>query len=367
MSAETVVDQPPATEVPKAEPPPKVTGGAALVKIADRGIVLSNLDDLLRFARLIVEGGAAPEWAFARVPDKAPPDQSVRIASGAVAIAIQVGLEHGLGLLGGLQAFIVLDGHISWRGEAAAAKIRNSPVCVTGSLKFWCEGEGAQIKGVAVAHRVGYSDPDRREFTYRDAAGADLLKKWNWKNYAKRMYQWRALAWLSKDVFSDLLGGFPLAEDVQDYERRPEKSAAASVVDRARLSPPPAPDPLMAELGLFSAKPAAQQTVEVPATPVHTEVVPAAATADPSGLSPLDLGQAPAAPDPAPTFPTESDLQRVRADVAEAEILDRAAAPAPGCTHPAIPPSRLEPGKTVVCPDCGEELTLELTLTSEQG
>lgn len=233
----TLTDAAPA-EAPKPEP-----GAGRLVSIQGKGIVLRNMEDLLRFARLVVEGGAAPEWAFGK-------DGDFKRATGAVAIAIQAGLEHGLGLLGGLQAFVVLDGHVTWRAEAAAAKIRNSPVCRPGSLQFWCEGEGEQRKGVATAWRVGDHEPTRVEFTFADARTAKLLGKFNWTNYPKRMFQWRALSNLAKDKFSDVLGGFPLADEVEDYEA-PARTVQTPAA-RAALPPPAAPDPLMAELGVLS-------------------------------------------------------------------------------------------------------------------
>lgn len=251
----------PATAIEKKEPTAGAIAAAA-VSIQANGLVLRNMEDLIRFSRLIVKSGAAPAWA---IDDKLPPDSDrfIEKAAGAVAIAVQAGLEHGLGLLGGLQAFVVLDGHISWKGEAAAAKIRNSGVCRPGTLDFWSEGDGENRKGIAVAHRVGDAQPARREFTYRDAKQAGLLTKFNWQKYPGRMFQWRALSWLARDKFSDVLGGFPLADEVQDFG----EPAPMARVERTALPAPVSPDPLMAQLGVEAPAPATA-VVEVEAQPV---------------------------------------------------------------------------------------------------
>ncbi|NIQ94514.1 MAG: hypothetical protein GWN87_10080, partial [Desulfuromonadales bacterium] len=65
------------------------------------------------------------------------------------------------------------------------------------------------MSGVAVAHRVGYKEANRVEFTVKDAKQAGLWgKAGSWQQYPKRMLQWRAVGLLARDVFPDVLGGF---------------------------------------------------------------------------------------------------------------------------------------------------------------
>lgn len=212
--------------------PPPEPGRAALVEIGERGLMLRSLDDLLRFARMCVADGAAPKG----------------MTHGQAALAIQAGLERGLGPLGGLQQCVVVNGVLSWRGQGAAALIQNSPACIRGTLRFWHEGEGDLQKGVAVAHRVGYREADRREFTVQDARRGRLWGKAGpWTEYPGRMLAWRALGLLARDVFPDVLGGFPMAEEAVDFE------APATPMPPPRVALPPAsPDPLMAVIGLPS-------------------------------------------------------------------------------------------------------------------
>ncbi len=222
--------QPMLTLTSETQAPPKERGAAALVPVGDRGVMLRSLDDLLRFARMAVEGGAAPRG----------------MSAGAAAVAIQAGLERGLGPLGGLQNIVVINGTASWRGQGAAALIQNSTVCRPGTLRFWTEGKGDQMRGVAVAHRVGYSQPERREFSVKDARQGGLWgKDGPWRQYPARMLAWRALGLLARDVFPDVLGGFPLAEEAEDFA--PSTNSPAT---RTEAPAPASPDPLMGVLGV---------------------------------------------------------------------------------------------------------------------
>lgn len=223
--------------------PPKEKNAAALVEIGRNGIMLKSLDDLLRFARMAVAGGAAPK----------------SMTEGAAALAIQAGLERGLGLLGGLQQCVVINGVLSWRGQGAYALIQNSPLCKPGTLKFGAEGEGENMKGVATAWRVGYDKPDTREFTVKQAKQARLWgKQGPWTEYRERMLAWRALGLLARDVFPDVLGGFPLAEEAEDFE--PIVVEKPPIIPRVELPAPTKPDPMLEALEIV---PKAEEVIDV--------------------------------------------------------------------------------------------------------
>jgi hypothetical protein len=249
-----------ALTVESVAPPPE-KNKAALVEMGNNGVMLRSLDDLLRFARMAVAGGAAPK----------------SMSEGAAAVSIQAGLEVGLGPLGGLRNGLVINGVFSWRGKAAAALIQNSAVCKPGTLKYWCEGEGENRKGVAEAWRVGYASKDRREFTINDAKQARLWGKAGpWTEYSSRMLKWRALGLLADDVFSDVLGGFPLAEEAVDFEPIVEKRPP--ITTKPELPASVGPDPLLEALDINPAKEEAPEIVE-------TEVA-AATDAEPKETGP---------------------------------------------------------------------------------
>ena len=209
------------------EVPGKPTS-ADMVAVTSGGIEIQNLDELMKFSRMLVADGAAPKnWS-----------------AGQVAIAIQSGLQVGLGLLGGIQQGAVINGIFSWRGQAAVALIQNSGKCKRGSLEFGCRGEGDQRVGYARAWRVGYAAPVERTFSVSDARRAGLwTKSGPWHDYPDRQLAWRAVGFLARDIFPDVLGGFPLAEEAVDFEElEPQRSEEGA---RPELLSPPAHDPLM--------------------------------------------------------------------------------------------------------------------------
>lgn len=229
-------------QVADIKPPPPEAGAGkeiSIIKtdIARGGIMLRNLEDLQRFARLAVSGGAAPQG----------------MTEGQAVIAIQAGLERGLGPLGGLQQAVVINGTLSWRGQAALALIRNSGVCHQGTLKLGCSGEGDNRIGWCAAHRVGYDEPDRREFSVKDAKEARLwTKQGPWQEHRSRQLMWRAVGFIARDYFSDVLGGFPLAEEAADY--KPIAQDKPPITAKAELPPPAAPDPLLSALSIAPAE-----------------------------------------------------------------------------------------------------------------
>jgi len=244
----------------QTEAPEPKRGAAALVAIGERGVMLRSLDDLLRFARMAVQGGAAPKG----------------MTEGAAAVAIQAGLERGLGPLGGLQNVVVVNGVASWRGQGAFALIQNSGVCRQGTLRFGTEGEGDLMVGWATAHRAGYAQPDRRTFTVKDARTARLWGKGGpWQEYPGRMLAWRALGLLARDVFPDVLGGFPLAEEAEDFGAT---APALARVERGSLPAPSTPDPLLGALGIEAAAPTPE--AEPAPFPSHADADKAIAEAE---------------------------------------------------------------------------------------
>lgn len=234
----TPVAIPPESAIAKRE------GAAAPIPMGERGVVIKTFQELRAFADLCVAGGMAPKG----------------MSGAAAAVAIQAGLERGLGLLGGLQQCVVINGNLGWRGQAAFALVLNSGKCVPGTLKMGCIGEGEDMRGWAEGQRIGYAEPKRVEFSVKDARTAGLWgKEGPWKQYPKRQLQWRAFGFLARDLWADVLGGFPLADELYDH---PEMRArVVSPPNEARaLPPPPADDPLN-ELIFGGKKPAAEPAI----------------------------------------------------------------------------------------------------------
>jgi hypothetical protein len=260
--------------------------GPAAIEMGGRGIILRSFEDLQRFAKMVAESGTLPKG----------------MTQAGAAVAIQAGLERGLSPLGGLQACIVINGVLSWRGWAAMALVRNSGHCKPGTLRVWTEGEGDSLVGKATAWRVGYEAPELITWTVKDAVKAGLWgKEGPWRSRPGNMLMWRAMGDLARFHWSDVLGGFPLQEEAEDFEELPRSTASGTRPDPLALTAP-AEDPLLAGI---------DKPPEAQASPIIN----------------------------AAREPGEDDEP-------------------PRCAHPVVPPSRLallKASATIVCPDCGEE------------
>lgn len=241
-------------EKPQTAPQKASAERRAMVPIGERGIALQNLDDLMKFA----------EMAVSEVGPKG-------MTKGQAAIAIQAGLERGLGLLGGLQAAVVINNVLSWRGWAAVGFIQNSPVIVPGSFKSWVDGEGDSRTGYCAAQRKGYSEPFLRKFSVRDAKLAGLWGKGGpWTSRPDNMLEWRPIGDMARFHFGDVMGNLPIAEDVESGGYGlPEQ--VRELPAEPRPSPPsPIRDPILIELVPGAqerqAPAAAPQMIEVEAT-----------------------------------------------------------------------------------------------------
>lgn len=247
-------------EASKAEPPALVaTSGKAPMVMSERGVQLRSFAELWRFAQTALAGGVAPKGMT---------------SVGQVALAIQTGMEAGLTPMHSLQAVVVINGNTSWRGQAAVGLIRADARCKY--IRHWSEGKGEEMKGVCVSLRSGASREEKTEFTVAQARTAGLWQKKGrkgedtpWITYPDRQLMWRAVGFHGKDHWADVLGGFPIAEEAQDYPARED------VHVRASLPPPSSPDPLLA-----GEAPAASAVIDIPSD----EIAPCCGKAHPPGI-----------------------------------------------------------------------------------
>ncbi len=133
---------------------------------------------------------------------------------GNVLVAIQWGMEVGLGPLQAMQNIAVINGRPSLWGDALLALCKASPVCEY--ITEECDGQTA----VCTAKRRGDPSPVVREFSMEDAKRAGLAgKQGPWTQYPKRMLQMRARGFCLRDAFPDVLKGMASAEEEQDKPR----------------------------------------------------------------------------------------------------------------------------------------------------
>jgi hypothetical protein len=224
-------------EKPRSPAEKERVDALAKVPMGNRGVMIQAMDDLKEFAETAVRSGTAPK----------------KMEVGQAMMAIQAGLERGLGPLGGLQACVVINGVLSWRGWAAKGFIQQSGLVVPGTFHSGCEGsienrrESVAV-GFATAKRKGYDAPFRREFSVADAKRAGLWgKDGPWQTAAAAMLEWRAIGALARFEFPEILGGIPIAEEVAGGYGPPEVTVE-DPQERAHRPAPKVTDPLLGQI-----------------------------------------------------------------------------------------------------------------------
>ncbi len=216
------------------------------VAMGERGLELRTLEDAWRFATGLVQGGMVPKSL----------EKAGERAVGAVVGILQAGKELGLQPMFALSNVTFVNGRVGLMGDAARAVVK-----MRGGLRpgtdFRVEYAGAENTPewtcTVTAHRAGMEEPSSASFSLGDAMRAGLVRlqegrvqargynDWNnhgpWATYTKRMLMYRALGFLCRDTFGDLLAGATLVEELQDYPAAPERD----------VTPPKEPDPLLAD------------------------------------------------------------------------------------------------------------------------
>lgn len=211
------------------------------VAMGSRGLALDNLDAAIRFADGLVKAGMVPKGVS---------------HPGAVVGLIEAGKELGLAPMYALSNLTFTNGRLGIMGDAAKALIRGNGMLEPGT-DFTEEYVGEEMTPewtcTVIAQRKGMQKPFARSFSMREAIAARLVKLENgralsrtrdgwgdhgpWSAYTKRMLMYRALGFLVRDYFSDVLGGAVLTEELRDYP----------TTDAVTVVAPTEPDPLLAD------------------------------------------------------------------------------------------------------------------------
>lgn len=192
-----------------------------------RGILIGNMNDLARFAKMIYDSGLAPN-GFKNMQS--------------VAIAVEMGLELGMTPMMALQNIGVINGRPGIFGDAAKALVEASGLLADYSEHpgRWCdvcerEGDaknkcpkcasdlcaGEHHGYIATSLRVGRRLPVVSGFNIRMAKKAGLWgKQGTWTQYPNRMLMFRARGFNLRDNFPDVLKGFKTTEELDDYPSR---------------------------------------------------------------------------------------------------------------------------------------------------
>lgn len=163
-----------------------------------KGLILSGLDDMWRFANYVVSSGFAPKGME---------------SPAAVLVAMQAGAEVGLSPMQAIQNIAVINGRPAMWGDATKGLVDASGLCESFEEGF----EGTEYNDGFTAwcrvRRVGRADVTST-FSVADAKRAGLWDKPGpWKQYPKRMLKARARAFALRDAFPDVLKGLRIAEE----------------------------------------------------------------------------------------------------------------------------------------------------------
>jgi hypothetical protein len=217
-----------------------------------RGIIISQYDELVRFAETVASSGLAPKGM-----------ENPK----AVFVAVQMGLEVGLTPMAALQNVAVVNGRPTLWGDAQLAVCRG-----TGELELfeeWFEVGGQKTTrnpskyedDTAAICKVKRANGQAVEsaFSVADAKRANLWGKAGpWTQYPFRMLRNRARSFALRDTFGDALKGFRSAEEVQDEapvrDVTPPSAATSALFQqpaplpeakpsRRKAAPPPDPQP----------------------------------------------------------------------------------------------------------------------------
>lgn len=198
--------------------------GASIAPIVPRSI-----EEAFRMAEMLKIANMAPDSL--KTPE-------------AVCVAILHGLEVGMTPLAAVQSIAVINGKPSLWGDGFLAVIQAS-----GLLEWKREYEekvdGEGLTAFCVMKRKGDPEPATCKFSEKDTDAAGLKGKAGpWRSYPARMRKMRARAFAGRDLFSDVLKGMKMAEEVNDYvDVIPNDGGTQAAAPRqqatSRLRPPP--------------------------------------------------------------------------------------------------------------------------------
>lgn len=129
-------------------------------------------------------------------------------------VKIDQGVKMGLSPKLALEQIANINGKMVIWGEALSALVLRSGLLV--DYKQWFDNETNTAH--CLMKRKGFESPMEYTFSYDDAKAANLMGKGVWASYPKRMCANRARGFLIKDLFSDVLQGVFVREEVEDYD-----------------------------------------------------------------------------------------------------------------------------------------------------
>jgi len=189
-----------------------------------------TVEKMEAFAKILLGSKLVPFHFYEKGPDNKP-DFTKGKTEAVVAVLIQ-GYQLQLPPLTALQHIIPVNGLLSIKGDLAKSMIFNSGKLKTGSWKETEEGSIDQESLVVsiTASRIDNGQTITRSFSVAQAKRAGLwittqqvngqdgwkYKQSPWFRYPARMINYRALGFLARDLFPDVMSGIYTTEEAAD-------------------------------------------------------------------------------------------------------------------------------------------------------
>lgn len=186
----------------------------SLIPIGERGLVVTDHEELWRYAEKVSKATVCPDAFRGRPAD--------------VFMVMAFGMEQGMGQMTALNTFISVHGRIAIPGEAAMAKIQGSPDCEwfeygwegqpgTDEYHAWTQSKRRSRANpnpkitfsIGQARQAGLYDEK-----YRDRTGEPSV----WIKYTDDLLLWKCVSREWKRHWKDLMYAMlPVAEDLPGY------------------------------------------------------------------------------------------------------------------------------------------------------
>lgn len=189
-----------------------------------------SVEKMEKFADILLSSQLVPNHFYAKLPDNKP-DFSKGKTPAVVAVLIQ-GYQLGLPPLTALQHIVPVNGLLSIKGDLAKSMIFGSGKLKSGT---WIEKEEGSIEGENLKISITATRSDNgqtitRSFSVDMAKRAGLwittqqvngqdgwkYKSSPWYKYPSRMVYYRALGFLARDLFPDVMAGTYTTEEAVD-------------------------------------------------------------------------------------------------------------------------------------------------------
>lgn len=258
----------------------------AVATVTERGVALTTYADALTFAQAVCQAGLQPS-------SMKSPQQ--------VAVAMLAGKEMGMAAMESLQALCVINGKVSQYGDYPLSRCRRS-----GQVQVfaeWYEDDTGRIENTAAGRKRLYASlasgslvavcrtQRKGEDSYEDSYGVEDAKKANlltkagpWQTDPLRMLRMRARSRVLRAVYSDVMGGLPVAEELEgireaDFEDK-GNAAPRSLSDLTAQATPAQEPAKSAEPARSDTKPAGEAAPQFESEGGQETDLPAGASVD---------------------------------------------------------------------------------------